>query len=194
MGALPATKTPIGDLPHLVGIPAPEHLRYQAVIVASIVPRVHALEAIPVVGKDLFEEVPGRRSCCSHQAASLQRVGWWVRALFYHIPSMTSTPSAVLTRVLPPPRSPLHHGDVRAIAKWKILLCCRYCQAPFTHFFLRSLLPFKAYPIGNTFIAQMFTRAHMRIHCGLPGAAKVREDPYHHPGLNTRCFRSHGLV
>src|SRR2546430_3802738 len=121
MGALPATKTPICAIPHLVGIPAPEHLRYQAVIVASIVPRVHALEAIPVVGKDLFEEVPGRRSCCSHQAASLQRVGWWVRALFYHIPSMTSTPSAVLTRVLPPPRSPLHHGDVRAIAKWKIL-------------------------------------------------------------------------
>src|SRR5947209_15706642 len=121
MGALPATKTPICDIPHLVGIPAPEHLRYQAVIVASIVPRVHALEAIPVVGQDLFEEVPGRRSCCSHQAASLQSVGWWVIALFYHIPSMTSTPSAVLTRVLPPPRSPLHHGDVRAIAKWKIL-------------------------------------------------------------------------
>src|SRR5438132_4667672 len=121
MGALPATQTPLGDRPHLVGMPAPEPLRYQAVIVASIVPRVHALEAIPVVGQDLFEEVPGRRSCCSHQAASLQRVGWWVRALCYHIPSMTSTPSAVLTRVLPPPRSPLHHGDVRAIAKWKIL-------------------------------------------------------------------------
>src|SRR5215475_2196470 len=121
MGALPATKTPICDIPHLVGIPAPEHLLYQAVIVASIVPRGRALEAVPVVGKDLFEEVPGRRSCCSHQAASLQRVGWWVRGLFYHIPSMTSTPSAVLTWILPPPRSPLRHGDVRAIAKWKIL-------------------------------------------------------------------------
>jgi len=34
----------------------------------------------------------------------------------------------------------------------------------------------------------------MGTHCGLSGAAKVREDPYHHPGLNTRCFRSHGLV
>src|SRR6266567_2668781 len=121
MGALSTTKTPIVDIPHLVGIPAPEHLLYQAVIVASIVPRVRALEAVPVVGKNLFEEVPGRRSCCSHQAASLQSVGWWVIALFYHIPSMTSTPSAVLTRVLPPPRSPLRHGDFRAIAKWKIL-------------------------------------------------------------------------
>ena len=78
--------------------------------------------------------------------------------------------------------------------KCKFLLCCRYCQAPFTHFFLLSLLPLKAYPIGNIFIAQMFTSAHMSIHCGLPGAAKVRYDPYHHPGLNTRCFRSQGLV
>jgi hypothetical protein len=57
-----------------------------------------------------------------------------------------------------------------------------------------SILPLKAYPIGNTFIAQMFTSAHMSIYCGLPGAAKVRYDPCHHPGLNTRCFRSHGLV
>src|SRR5437870_3922821 len=129
MGALSTTKTPIVDIPHLVGIPAPEHLLYQAVIVASIVPRVRALEAVPVVGKNLFEEVPGRRSCCSHQAASLESVGWWVIALFYHIPSMTSTPSAVLTRVLPPPRSPLRHGDFRAIAKWKIL-CYQESHAP----------------------------------------------------------------
>src|SRR5215475_1446402 len=62
---------------------------------------MRALEAVPVVSKNLFEEVPGRRSCCSHQAASLQSVGWWVIALFYHIPSLTSTPSAVWTRVLP---------------------------------------------------------------------------------------------
>jgi len=78
--------------------------------------------------------------------------------------------------------------------KCKFLLCCRYCQAPFTHFFLLSILPSKAYPIGNTFIAQMFISAHMSTNCGLPGAAKVRYDPCHHPGLNTRCFRSHGLV
>src|SRR5262245_29018458 len=130
MGALSTMQTPIVDIPHLGGIPAPEHLLYHAVIVASIVPRMRALEAVPVVSKNLFEEVPGRRSCCSHQAASLQRVGWWVIGLFYHIPSMTSTPSAVLTRILPPPRSPLRHGDVRAIAKWKILCYQEYLGAP----------------------------------------------------------------
>jgi hypothetical protein len=71
------------------------------------------------------------------------------------------------------------------------LLCCRYCQAPFTHFFLLSILPLKAYLLGNTCIAQMFTSAHMSMYGGLPGAAQVRYDPCHHPGFNTRCFRSH---
>src|SRR5215467_3574526 len=121
MGALPTMQTPILDIPHPLRLSACEHLVHKAVIVARIVTRIDAFEPVPVLSKDLFEDVPGRRSCCSHQAASLQRVGWWVIGLFYHIPSMTSTPSAVLTWILPPPRSPLRHGDVRAIAKWKIL-------------------------------------------------------------------------
>jgi hypothetical protein len=77
--------------------------------------------------------------------------------------------------------------------KCKFLLCCRYCQAPFTHFFL-SILPLKAYPIGHAFIAQMLTSSDMSLYCGLPGSAKVRYDPCPHAGLNPRCFRSHGLV
>src|SRR5262250_1346233 len=121
MGALPAMQTPILDIPHPLRIAACEHLVHKAVIVARIVTRIDAFEPVPVLSKDLFEEIQGRQSCCSHQAASLQRVGWWVRGLFYHIPSLTSTPSAVLTRILPPPRSPLRRGDVRAITKWKIL-------------------------------------------------------------------------
>src|SRR5438128_1582411 len=67
-------------------------------------------------------------------------------------------------------------------------------SSPCYTFFLLSILPSKGYPIGNTFIAQRFTSAHMSIECGLPGAAKIRYDPCHHPGLNIRCFRSHGLV
>src|SRR5438132_13404587 len=74
--------------------------------------------AYPLLGTKLFR-LKFPRSC----------LGWWVIALFYHIPSMTSTPSAVLTRVLPPPRSPLRHGDVRAIAKWKILCYQDSCSA-----------------------------------------------------------------
>src|SRR5262252_4941903 len=144
MGALPTMQTPILDIPHPLRLAACEHLVHKAVIVARIVTRIDAFEPVPVLSKDLFEDVPGRRSCCSHQAASLQRVGWWVIGLFDHIPSLTSTPSAVLTRILPPPRSPLRHGDVRAIAKWKILLCCRYCQAPLPIFFFPRFFSLRA--------------------------------------------------
>src|SRR6516165_2161936 len=151
MGALPTMQTPILDIPHPLRIAACEHLVHKAVIVARIVTRIDACAPVPVLSKDLFEEVPGRRSYCSHQAASLQSVGWWVIGLFYHIPSLTSTPSAVLTRILPPPRSPLRHGDVKAIAKWKILLCGRGCQAPLPIFFFPLFFSLRAVAHGEHF-------------------------------------------
>src|SRR3954449_12222126 len=97
MGALPTAQAPIIDIPHLGGIPAPEHLGHQGIIVASIVARIDAFKAVPVVGKDLFEDAPGWWGFCNHQAASLRGVGLCVIALFYHIPPTTSTPSSALT-------------------------------------------------------------------------------------------------
>ena len=72
MGTLPTPETPIVDIAHLGGIAAPEHLDYQAIIVAAIVPRVGACKAVPMVGKDLFEDTPRRRRGYRHEAASLQ--------------------------------------------------------------------------------------------------------------------------
>jgi hypothetical protein len=37
----------------------------------AILARVAVFEPVPVLGTELFEEVPGRRRGCSHQAASL---------------------------------------------------------------------------------------------------------------------------
>src|SRR5712691_6201024 len=115
MGALPALQTSIFDIAHLVGIPASEHLMDKSIIVAAIVPRIDAFKAVPVIGKDLFEDAPSRRSCCSHQAASLWGGGLCGVALFYHVQLTKSTPSSALTRYSPPPASPLSHGDLRAI-------------------------------------------------------------------------------
>jgi hypothetical protein len=42
---------------------------------------VAVFEPVPVLGKDLCEEVPGRRSGCHHQAASLQSIGLWIVTL-----------------------------------------------------------------------------------------------------------------
>src|SRR5215813_10708816 len=121
MGALPTAQTPILDIPHLAGIPTPEHLGHQVIIVASIVARIDSFKAVPVVGKDLFEDAPGRRSGCNHQAASLRSMGLGIVALLYHVELTTSTPSLARSRYPPPPTSPLCHGNVRAIAKWEFL-------------------------------------------------------------------------
>jgi hypothetical protein len=123
---LPSGQTAIFDISHLLGIPAPKHLLYQSIIIASIVARIDAFKAVPVFGKNLLEDAPSQGRCCSHQVASLRSVGLSVIALFYHIPSMTSTPSSAFPIISlswrpSPPRSPLRHGDFRAIAKWKFL-------------------------------------------------------------------------
>jgi hypothetical protein len=95
--ALATLQTAVLDIAYLLGIPAPEHLVHEAIIVGCLVARVDACEPVPVLGKDLFEEVPGWWGFCNHQAASLRGVGLCVIALFYHIPPTTSTPSSALT-------------------------------------------------------------------------------------------------
>ena len=52
-----------------------KHLVHEAIIVARIVARVDMFEPIPVLGKDLFEEAPGRWSGSSHQAVSRRSMG-----------------------------------------------------------------------------------------------------------------------
>src|ERR1700720_2080069 len=77
MFALATVETAVFDSAYLLGIPAPEPLVHEAIIVACIVARVDVFESVPVLGKDLFEEVPGRRSGCNHQGASLRSIGLW---------------------------------------------------------------------------------------------------------------------
>src|SRR5712691_6391886 len=70
-------------------------------------------------------------------------------------------------------------------------------SSPFAHFFLPSVLFFtyRPYSLENTYSAQMFISAHLSSEtvAGIVSAAKVRGDPGHHPGLNTRCAQSQGL-
>ena len=65
MFTLATVETAVFDRAYLLGIPAPKHLVHEPIIVARIVARVDVFESVPVLGKDLFEEVPSRRSCCS---------------------------------------------------------------------------------------------------------------------------------
>ena len=75
----------------------------EAIIVGSIITRLDTLKAVPVIGKDLFEDAPSRRSGYRHEAASLQSVGLYVIVRFYHTQPTVSTPLAVHIRDPPSP-------------------------------------------------------------------------------------------
>ncbi len=85
---------------HLVGIATVEHLLYETVIVAGIVARVDVCEAIPVIDKDLFEDVGGLSRCYHYQIAPSKGVGLWGIERFYHVARSASTPSSVFTGAL----------------------------------------------------------------------------------------------
>src|SRR6266699_3903824 len=118
MLALATMLTAILDITHLVGIPAAEHLVHETIIVAGIVARIDVFEAIPVIDKDLFEDVPVLRRLCHHQIAPSKGIGFLGIERFYHVSRSASTPSSVFTWAPShPPLSPLRHGDFRADGK-----------------------------------------------------------------------------
>src|SRR4051794_13287228 len=94
MGALPAIQTPVFDIAHLLGITAPEHFVHEAVVVGRTVARVDACKPVPVLSKDLFEDVPLLRGSSQHQGTP----SWGVRIcavqLLYHASPTQSTLSS----------------------------------------------------------------------------------------------------
>jgi hypothetical protein len=95
--------TVILEIPHLVGIAAVEHLVNETVIVAGIVARVDVFEAIPVIDKDLFENVGVLSRCCHHQIVPSKGIGLLGIERFYHVSRSASTPSSVFTVAPSPP-------------------------------------------------------------------------------------------
>ena len=64
--ALTTTETPIGDRAQPVGIPAPEHLGHQVIIVGRLVARMGVRKRLPMIGKDLLKDTPVPGGCCKH--------------------------------------------------------------------------------------------------------------------------------
>ena len=75
MGALATVLTAILDIAHLVGVAAVEHLLHKTVIIAGVVARVDLFEAVPVIDKDLLEDVPVPGRLENHQSAPSE--GYW---------------------------------------------------------------------------------------------------------------------
>src|SRR5215471_5277915 len=130
MFALATVEAAVFNIAYLVGIPTPEHLVDEAIIVARMVTRIDACEPVPVLDKDLFEDVPVLCRGCHHQGAPSGGNGMVAVQLFYHTSPVLSTLSSAFSGAHPPPLFPLSHGDARTAEKCKFLLCGRCCQAP----------------------------------------------------------------
>jgi|RhiMetdeSRZDD1v2_1073273.scaffolds.fasta_scaffold11237_3 hypothetical protein len=74
-------QTPVFEIAHLFGIRILEHLVHEAIILKDSIVYIFTYKSVLVLGKDLFEDIPGRWCFCSHDATSLRGVGF---LLWYH--------------------------------------------------------------------------------------------------------------
>jgi hypothetical protein len=66
MLTLTTIETSVCDIVHLVGIAAVQHLVHKTLIVVGIVARTELFKPIPMIDKDLFEDVPVPRRLSDH--------------------------------------------------------------------------------------------------------------------------------
>ena len=106
MFTLATVRAAVFEVPHLVWVATPEHLRHKIIIVGRLVTRMGLRKLFPVIGKDLLEDVPVPRGCCKHQGAPSWGVEMVVQRL-YHTSPAPSTPSAVCMGTSSSPSLPL---------------------------------------------------------------------------------------
>src|SRR5262245_59701263 len=94
---LATVEAAVFDRAYHVGMPTPEHLVYEAIIVARMVTRIDTCEPVPVLDKDLFEDVPVLRRGCKHQGAPSGGGGMFAVQLFYHTSPASSTLSSAFS-------------------------------------------------------------------------------------------------
>jgi hypothetical protein len=71
MFALTTMETAVCDRAHLVRIPTPAHLVDEVIIVGRIVTRAERFKPLPMLGKDLFEDIPADKDFGSFSSPGL---------------------------------------------------------------------------------------------------------------------------
>src|SRR6516225_392444 len=82
MMALTTIETSVLDIAHLVGVAAVEHLVDEPLIVGRSVARTALFKPLPVIDKDLFEDVPVPRRLDDHQITPSEGVRCWGCGMF----------------------------------------------------------------------------------------------------------------
>src|SRR5262249_7602132 len=77
-------------------------------------------ESLPVLNKDLFEDVPVLAGCCNHQGAPSEGSGFAVQ-LLYHGSSAQSTPSSAFTEAPSPTSLTLQPRGLQGNPQMEIL-------------------------------------------------------------------------
>jgi hypothetical protein len=75
MFPLTTMETAVFDIAYLVRIPTPEHLVDKVIVVGRIVARTERFKPLPMLGKDLFKNVPTGSDVCRHRSAPIWGVG-----------------------------------------------------------------------------------------------------------------------
>jgi len=70
MFTLTTMETAVFDIAHLIRIPTSEHLVDEVIIVGRIVARAALFKPLPVLGKDLFKNLPASNDFGSHGSIS----------------------------------------------------------------------------------------------------------------------------
>src|SRR5262249_17831393 len=76
---LPLTtrETAVFDRASLVRVPTPEHLVEKVIVVGRMVARTERFKPLPMLGQELFKNVPTGSDFCLHRSAPIWGVGVW---------------------------------------------------------------------------------------------------------------------
>src|SRR6266581_5092471 len=113
MGALATLLAAGCALPHLVRIATRQHLGHQIMIVGGLITQMGVGESVPVVGKDLLEDVPVPRGGCHHRVAPSGGEQIVAMERLYHASAASSTPHPASLRYPHPTRLSLMNESFR---------------------------------------------------------------------------------
>ena len=89
---LATAQAAVFEVPYLLGIATPKHLRHQTIVIRRLIPRMGVLKRLPVIRKDLLEDTSVPRGCCNPRGApSWGDTMATVQRLYHGLPA-SSTP------------------------------------------------------------------------------------------------------
>jgi hypothetical protein len=119
MVSFPTMETALVDRAHLFRLTAREPLGHESVRVGRIITMLGWCTPVPVLNKNLLEDVPVPRGFCDHRGAPSWSVGIVAVTLFYHASSAPSTPAAAFSGACSPTSLPLESWGLQGSREMK---------------------------------------------------------------------------